>query len=285
MIGGLALQIDWSWTSVVVALCALAATRQLPEGTLQATRRWPRVLGAHWRVAPPVRLVGRWHLVGLPLLCTEFVLVEPRATGQSDTPTAAWPPASASAARLPLAIAQLVGSTSFVLVAFLLPIAVASHGLVGLILAVCVLANTTMVASAALAWVDWRLRAAYGVSSPGFRIRLQSPFSIPHAASGVLDQVLAPLGAAATVRRLMPDAGLYAWLRPHVHDHTHESPRDDTPAVVKAIVRELSLEEVAAALVRPERCVPGERYCPRCGSCYEPTSEACADCPGAPALA
>ena len=287
MIDGLAMQIDWGWTSVVVALCALAATRQLPEGTLQATRRWPRIVGGGWRVAAPVRLVGRWHFVGLPLLFTECVILEPATVDGTRSAMADRTPdlTGMTSVRIPLALAQLVGFISFLLVAFLLPVAVATHGLVGLILAVCVLANTTLIATVALAWAEWRLRTAYGGTARGFRVRLQSPFSVPYAAATLLDHALAPLGAAAAVRRLMPDASLLEWLRPHVHDPLAGRHRDDTPAVIRDIVEGLADADTAAAMTRPTRCQPGERYCPRCGSCYEPASEACADCPGAPALA
>lgn len=281
------MQIDWGWTSVVVALCALAATRQLPEGTLQATRRWPRMFGGGWRVAAPVRLIGRWHLVGLPLLFTECVILEPaNVEGTRAATTERVPDVTVTTSvRLPLAVARLVGFVSFLLVAFLLPIAVATHGLVGLILAICVLANTTLIATVALAWAEWRLRPANDGISRGFRVRLQSPFSVPYASATLLDRALAPLGAAGAARRLMPDASLLEWLRPHVHDHLAGIQRDDTLAVIREVVEGLADSDRAAAMARPARCQPGERYCPRCGSCYEPGSEACADCPGAPALA
>lgn len=287
MIDGFALQIDWGWASVVVALCALAATRQLPEGTLQATRRWPRMFGGGWRVAAPVRLMGRWHLVGLPLLFTECVILEPSTGDGARAAVADRIPdvTGRISARIPLAVAQLTGLTSFLLVAFLLPIAVATHGLVGLIFAICVLANTTLIATVALAWAEWRLRAANGGSVRGFRVRLQSPFSVPYTAATLLDHALAPLGAAGAVRRLMPDASLLEWLRPHVHDQLAGVHRDDTPSVLREIVAGLADADRAAAVTRPARCQPGERYCPRCGSCYESGSEACADCPGAPVLA
>jgi hypothetical protein len=261
---------DWSWSLVMYALCVADGLVRAEPGTLVARRS---LLG-RWRITEPFLLAGRWHLLSFSLAFSECVVLKP-AGGQESAGHIDAGKQRGWSAEAAILFARLVGAISLLLLVIGIPWATAAHGVIGLVLALCVVVNVTMLACMILASIEAFVRESYGVPSGTPRIRLHSPFAVPLMAATVRARALDGVPAHRTVRFLLA-RDWRAWTRAAVFDLAHGL-EAGAPRISQELAAALGAEERAGVLAPPADLRPTESYCPRCGAVFARTGD-CSDC-------
>lgn len=263
---------DWSWVVVLYALCV--AQGIVPTAPHPLLVR--RVGFGGWRIVDATRLVPTMQLLSIALALGEVV---PLAIGDDARGAARHKLGRPSRPRLTAAVLiaiRLLGILHGAALIIGAPLAAARFGIVGLILALAVIANLTVIASV-LSWRAARfVRRQYALPERTTRIRLLSPFAVPLEAALLRAHALDDAEPGQVARTLLGEAAWQRWARPHLYDIVHAA--DAVSAPVNALLTGVAGAELTVAESRaPVEIAQGESYCPRCGHVFRRAGE-CSDC-------
>lgn len=254
--------VDWGTSLLFAAIVLLEGLRQVPPGAVVI-----RKLGAGgWQpvsIPSGLRLASWWAPGSLT------VILPPRKN--SPLPTSPGNPLE----RLgvwPVVLDALGGLTLLSLVVGL-PVAARWGSGWGFLAGVAlVFLLSSMVAVGAVIAAGRTGRAGWARLRWG--VRFVNPFSAGRAGEALREATLASLPPLEAAQHLLEPDRFEAWLRPRIYDRMAGGPEADPD-----LDRVLSRATQRALLSRaPAGAGPGEPWCPRCGSAFQPATETCAEC-------
>lgn len=253
---------DWGTSLLFAGIALLEGIARVPAGAVVL-----RTMGrGAWRpvsVRPGLRLVSWWAPASLTLVLRP--MPEPARPVSAENPLirlGGWP-----------AILDALGGFTLAGLVVGLPLAARWWSGWGFLVGLAVVFFLAAVTAAATAIALGRTGAA-GVARLRFGLRCLNPFAAGRAGEALRERALGQLPPLEAARHLL-EPGLFAeWLRPRVYDRLI-APRTSDPE----LDRLLSVEAQSALLAaRPAGAGPGEPWCSRCGSLFQPTVHTCPEC-------
>jgi hypothetical protein len=193
---------------------------------------------------------------------------------RSETRATALPTLRSRLARLRWAtrFLRVSGALQVVLLVLGVPVAVSSHGAIGLgaAVAACLVLGAVSCAVATRAW-----RRVVDPRRPriGRLLRWCWPFSAPGAAQDILQESLRGAPVVAVAHALLEPERFRAWVRPLAYDHLAGEP---VPGL-REIMSDGELGELVARAPASDD-TSAVSHCPRCGALYAVAAGTCARC-------
>jgi hypothetical protein len=269
---------DLSWNLALAALVAIEAIREVPPGASHVLWRAP---GGTWRITVLRARFGRmWSwpcLIGGDVIALgDTIGANEEQERHSDDNSCIAPPWWTM-------VPNILAAFTSALIVVGLPTAAYRFGLLGLVLATCLVLDLWLLTCVATTAVD-HVGQPVSIGRPSARIRLCSPFAVLILSGLRTERRLSGQSASGVIRSLLDPVTLQGFVRPTWYDMRNSSielPR----TLPSAVLASMTPEEQADLLMRaPDGAAVGERYCPRCGSVFQSTVSACSDCHEAPAL-
>jgi hypothetical protein len=267
--------LDWPAFGFLALLTCLDGLRRVPAGAFVLRR----ILFGKWEVVPlreGYGMVSWWP----PLTTTVILAPEPRRTGG---PLKGLPRDLGVAQSLAdrrtesprgTGLLHALGLLGLVTLVVVVPTGMRWWGGLGFLASLA----AVILLSGLIAALSFYVSKPLGLSTRErvfFSLPRLNPFAAPAAGEALLERSLAGANPFLVARALMEQEDFLGWIRPTAYDIVHGEEVDGAEALLE-VSRENELKELVN--VRPARVAAHSKWCPRCGSEFEPAISSCSSC-------
>lgn len=265
--------------AILYGITFAEGVRQLPADAI-VLRRLPF---GRWRFVRRVEIGAGLRLVSWCLPVSVPVVLQRGPSSADDAETRRCIEvmrARSAGTRLSVGVLRALGLVTLLLLVGGVPVIVERNGLFGLVAAVIVLIELTLVQAL---WTGGLLRrlGASGRSAVLASVKLLNPFAVQRASEVVCAWIVADVPALAAAYELLGDREFVRAFRPMLYDALHGEGSGGGVANLTPLIAEGHVESL---LRTPPPGLATGAFCPRCESQFASGAGFCSDCEDVPLL-